>query len=462
MKEKKFKIPHVFVLLMIIILFAAILSYIIPAGAYDRVEVDGRELIDADSFHYIDRTPVGLMALLASMSGGMLQAAEIIFFVFIVGGSIGVLQDSGAIEGGLIRLSKALAGKETLIVPIVMLIISAASATMGACEEMMPLIPIMVALAIAVGFDSIVGCAMIIASTASGFAGAVMNPFTVGVAQGIAGLPPMSGAGFRIVMYIGMITISIFMVSRYARKVKKEPTLSSMYEFDQTREELTGEKEDAPFGIREKLSLLAFLAALVLLVWGVMERGWYFSEIGALFLGMSIVVAIISKMGLNGYGTSLSNGMANVAGGALVIGIATGILVVLTEGNIMDTILHAAATLLSNLPEQVSAVGMYIFQCLLNFLVPSGSGQAAITMPILAPLGDLVGVTRQTAAICFQLGDGISNAITPTSGVLMASLALGKVPWAKWAKFYLPILLMQYALGLVFVIAAQCMHLGPF
>jgi len=461
MKEKKFKIPHVFVLLMLIVLIAAIMSYIVPAGMYDRVDVDGRSLIDAESFHYIDRTPVGLMTLLSSMSAGMEQGAAIIFFVFIVGGSIGVLQDSGAIEGGLIRLSKVLAGRETLIVPIVMIIISLASATMGASEEMMPLIPIMVALAIAVGFDSITGCAMIISSCASGFAGAFMNPFTVGVAQGIAELPPMSGAAFRVVMYICITSSSIIIISRYAQKVKKNPTLSSMYEFDLTRDGIVDEKE-VNFGIREKLSLLAFVITLGILVYGVTQEGWYFTEIGALFLGMSIVVAIISNMGLDGYGTSLANGMTNVASGALVVGIATGILVVLNEGNIMDTMLHAAATLLSNLPSQVSAIGMYIFQCLLNFLVPSGSGQAAITMPILAPLGDLVGVTRQTAVICFQLGDGISNAITPTSGVLMASLALGKVPWGKWAKFYLPILLVHYAIGLVFVLVAQFMHLGPF
>ena len=177
---------------------------------------------------------------------------------------------------------------------------------------------------------------------------------------------------------------------------------------------------------------------------------------------MSIIVAIISKMGFDGYGKNLAEGMADICSGALVVGFATGILYVLTEGNILDTILHGAASLLQGLPSSVSAVGMYIFQCLMNYLIPSGSGQAAVTMPILAPLADLVGVTRQTAVLAFQLGDGISNAITPTSGVLMASLALAKVPWTKWAKWFLPVMLMQYGIGLVFVVIAQLMQLGPF
>ena len=178
-------------------------------------------------------------------------------------------------------------------------------------------------------------------------------------------------------------------------------------------------------------------------------------EIAALFLGMSMIVAAISGLGFNGYANALSKGMADIAGGALVVGFARGILVVMTDGNILYTILHGAASLLNGLPAMVSAAGMYVFQCLLNFLVPSGSGQAAVSMPIMAPLADLVGVTRQTACIAFQLGDGISNIFTPTSGYFMAGLALAKVPWSKWAKWFLPILGLQYLLGLIFVLVAQ-------
>lgn len=467
-KKRKFKIPHVFSLLMIIILICAILSYIIPAGSYERVQFTdpntgkSRTIIDADSFHYIDRTPVSLMTLLSSLAGGMAQASDIIFFVFIVGGSIAVLQASGAIEGGLMGLAKRLKGYEIIVIPVIMILITALGVIMGASEEMIPLIPIMVALALQVGFDSITGTAIVIGSTAVGFSCSILNPFNVGVAQGIAELPAFSGAWYRIIMLAVMLGVTIFLVCRYALKVKKTPTLSTMHEFDKTREELNMDVKDVKFGIREKICLVIFILTIILLVWGVIKEGWYFYEIGALFLGMAILVAIVSKMGLNGFGQSLAEGMTNICSGALVIGVANGILWILTQGNILDTILHAAASVLTQLPSWLSAVGMYIFQCLMNYLIPSGSGQAAVTMPILAPLSDLVGVTRQTAVIAFQLGDGISNAITPTSGVLMASLALAKIPWEKWAKWFLPIMLIQYGLGLVFVIVAQLIQLGPF
>ena len=467
-KKRKFRVPHVFALLMIIILICAILSYIIPAGSYERVQFTDpntgktRTIIDADSFHYIDRTPVSVMTLLSSLAGGMAQVSDIIFFVFIVGGSIAVLQASGAIEGGLMGLARRLRGKEIIVIPVIMVLITTLGVIMGICEEMIPLIPIMVALALQVGFDSITGTAMIIGSTAAGFSCSVLNPFNVGVAQGIAELPAFSGAWYRIIMAVVMLSVTIFMVCRYAVKVKKNPALSSMHEFDKTREEVNVDEKDVKFGVREKICLVIFILTIVLLVWGVIKEGWYFYEIGALFLGMAILVAIVSNMGLSGFGQALADGMTNICSGALVIGVANGILWILTQGNILDTILHAAAGVLTHLPSWLSAVGMYIFQCLMNYLIPSGSGQAAVTMPILAPLSDLVGVTRQTAVIAFQLGDGISNAITPTSGVLMASLALAKIPWEKWAKWFLPIMLVQYGIGLVFVIVAQLIQLGPF
>ena len=208
------------------------------------------------------------------------------------------------------------------------------------------------------------------------------------------------------------------------------------------------------------LILVVFVASIILLVYGVIVWGWYMDEIAALFLGMSILVAIIDRMGFNNYANALARGMTEVCSGALVVGIARGILVVMTDGNILHTILHASAAMLSSLPAMVSALGMYVFQCLLNFIVPSGSGQAAVSMPILAPLSDLVGVTRQTACIAFQMGDGISNIFTPTSGYFMAGLALARIPWSKWAKWILPLIGLQYVLGGVFVVIAQIIQLA--
>ncbi|MBQ9882800.1 MAG: YfcC family protein [Synergistes sp.] len=466
-KKPRIKMPHVFVLLMLIITICGLLSYVVPAGQYQRVHLNpadetSRMVIDPASFKYVAQTPVNLMTALSSLAGGMSQAADIIFFIFIVGGSIAVLQKSGALEGALRRLAKGMAGREIATVPVIMLLIVAMTVIMGACEEFIPVIPIMVALAIRIGFDSITGAAMVICSTSAGFACSILNPFNIGVAQSISELPPYSGWQFRLVMLAVIFGITIFLVCQYALKVKKDPQLSPMYEFDRTREEITDEEREVPFGTREKLVITVFIATIVILVIGVLRFEWYLSEIGALFLGMSIIIGIAAKMGLDGYGQALADGMADICSGALVVGFATGILYILNQGNILDTILHGAAALLQGLPSQVSAVGMYVFQCLMNYLIPSGSGQAAVTMPILSPLSDLVGVTRQTAVIAFQLGDGISNAITPTSGVLMASLALAKIPWTKWAKWFLPVMLIQYAVGLAFVVAAQSVGLGPF
>jgi uncharacterized ion transporter superfamily protein YfcC len=259
-----------------------------------------------------------------------------------------------------------------------------------------------------------------------------------------------------------MVAITAFFLYRYAGKVKKTPELSLMNEFDITRDDKLDLSDVPEFTPQRKRVLIVVLLAIVLLVFGVIQYGWYIQELAALFLAMGIVVALVGGLGLNGFAEELIKGMANIAGGAMVVGFARAILVVLEGGNILDTILFSAASVLTQLPSAFTAMGMYVFQCFLNFIVPSGSGQAAVSMPILAPLSDLVGVTRQTAVLAYQYGDGISNIFTPTSGYFMAGLALAKIPWDKWAKWILPLILLQYAFGAIFVYIAHLIHLGPF
>lgn len=463
-KKKKFAVPHVYILLFALIAICSILTYIIPAGTYDMMMVGDREVVNASTFQNVDSTPVTLMQFLTAVPRGMADpaAAQIIFFIFIVGGTMAVIQETNAIEAGMGRLIKAMKNASILIIPIVMIFFSICGSVFGMAEETIPFIPIFVSLCLAMGFDSMTGTAIVFCGAGAGFAGAFMNPFTVQVAQGIAELPLLSQMGFRIIMYVCFVALAIFFVMRYALKIKRNPQISPMYAFDQTRED-TVNLEDLPsFGWKEKSILIIFVLSIILLVFGVVKWGWYMNEIAALFLGMSFIVAIIARMGFNNYANVLGKGMADIASGALVVGFARGILVVMTDGQILHTILHAAAEGLSKLPSMISAVGMYIFQCLLNFIVPSGSGQAAVSIPIMAPLGDLVGVTRQTATIAFQLGDGISNIFTPTSGYFMAGLAIAKVPWSKWAKWILPLIGLEYLLGAIFVVIAQAMQLGPF
>lgn len=466
-KKKKFQVPHVYILLLAIILICGVLSYIIPAGAYDMQTIkmpDGteREVVNAESFHNVDQTPVTLMQFLTAVPRGLQESAQIVFFIFIVGGTMAVVQETKAIEAGMGRLIRALKNKSVLIIPLVMIFFSICGSVFGMAEETIPFIPIFVSLCLTMGFDSITGVAIVFCGAGAGFAGAFMNPFTIQVAQGIAGLPLLSATGFRVVMYLCMVFLATAFVLRYALKVKKNPQLSLMYDFDKTRDDMVDLEQLPAFGTKEKLILVVFVASIIFLVFGVIKWGWYMDQIAALFLAMSFIVATIAGLGFNGYANVLARGMADIASGALVVGFARGILVVMTDGQILHTILYAAANFLGQLPSMVSAVGMYIFQCLLNFLVPSGSGQAAVSIPIMAPLGDLVGVTRQTACVAFQLGDGISNIFTPTSGYFMAGLAIAKVPWAKWAKWILPLIGLEYLLGGVFVVIAQLMELGPF
>lgn len=461
-KKKKFAVPHVYILLLFLIALCSILSYVIPAGQYDMMTVGTREVVDASTYHSVARTPVSLLQFLTSVPRGMQEAAQIIFFIFLVGGSFAVVQETKAIEAGMGKLINRMKGKTLIILPIIMVLFSLGGSIFGMAEETIPFIPIFVSLCVAMGYDSMTGAGIVLCGAAAGFAGAFMNPFTIQVAQGIAELPLLSAMKFRVVMYVCMVILATVFVIRYACKIKKNPQLSSMHEFDKSREDSLDLDDLQEFGGKEKLILLVFLASIVLLVFGVIKLGWYMDEIAALFLGMSMICAVIGKVGFNNYANVLGRGMADIASGALVVGFARGILVVLNDGSILHSILHAAAAGLGQLPSMISAVGMYIFQCLLNFIVPSGSGQAAVSIPIMAPLGDLVGVTRQTSCIAFQLGDGISNIFTPTSGYFMAGLALAKIPWSKWAKWILPLIGLEYLLGAIFVVVAQAMQLGPF
>ena len=466
-KKKKFTVPHVYILLLLMILIFSLLSYIVPAGTYDMMTIvdnpetgHEREVVNPDSFSYVESTPVTLLQFLTAVPRGLQETAQIIFFIFIVGGAMAVVNETKAIEAGMGRLIKNLKSKSWIIIPAAMFFFSICGSVFGMAEETLPFIPIFVGLMIAAGYDSITGTAVVFCGAGAGFAGAFINPFTIQVAQGIAQVEILSGMGFRIVMYICMLILTVAFVLRYASKVKKDPTLSLMHEDDIKREDVVDLEALPEFDGRRKAILIVFVIAIIFLVYAVVTWGWYMDEIAALFFVMSWIVALIDKnLGFNSYAETLGKGMADVAGGALVVGFARGILVVMTDGNILHTILHSCAGFLEKLPSMVSAVGMYIFQCLLNFIVPSGSGQAAVSMPIMAPLSDLVGVTRQTACIAFQLGDGISNIFTPTSGYFMAGLALAKIPWAKWAKWILPLIGLQYLLGAVFVVVAQVIGL---
>ena len=304
--------------------------------------------------------------------------------------------------------------------------------------------------------------AITMVGSSSGYAGSIIQPANVGVSQSIAGLPMYSALWYRVIVLIVMCGIAAAYCGIYGAKIKKDPTKSMMYESDRHRDD-NMDLDDLPeLTTSRKLVLLVMGATFALLVVGVLEWGWYLNELSALFLGMGIVVGFVGRVGFDGFGKLFARGVADFAGGALAVGFARGILIVLQEGNILHTMLYTVSGVLTALPSFLTVLGMYVIQNVLNFVIPSASGQAATTLPILLPMGDMAGITRQVTCIIFQIGNGLSNSILPTSGILVTALSIAKIPYGKWAKWFAPLLGLQFLAGAVLVIIANAIHLGPF
>ncbi|MBS4191894.1 YfcC family protein [Bacillus sp. FJAT-49705] len=458
---KESKGINAFVLLFCVIIIAAILSYILPSGQYERTEVDGRTIINPDSFQFVDPNPIGFLDIFNSIHTGMVEGSGIIFFVFIIGGAFGILAATGALDSFISVLSHRLAKREKLIIPVLMLFFAAGGSLMGMAEETLVYIGILVPLAIALGFDAITGLAIVSLGASVGFTAAVMNPFTVGVAQGIAELPTFSGIAFRLILFVVLYAVAVIYIYRYAGKVKDNPSIGFYGNYKQ------GNKDallnvNTKMETRHKWVLIIFLLNFVVLIFGVIKYGWYITEIAGLFLLFGIIIGLVGKLSSSDIAENFIKGAGNIISGALVIGVAHAILVLFNSANLTDTILYYAAQAIDSIPPTLTAVGMFIFQLCLNFLVPSGSGQAALTMPIMAPLADLVGVTRQTAVLAYQFGDGMSNIFFPTVGFFMAGLALAGIPWGRWIKWVFPFFLIQITIGIMALIIAQVIQYGPF
>jgi len=452
---------NVYVLIFCLIILSAVLTYIIPAGEFQREELNGREVIQPGTFTYTDMNPIGFLDVFSSIHSGMMQGASIIFFVLIVGGTFGILSATGALESFIAMLSVKMAKREMLMIPVLMLFFSCAGSLMGMSDETIVYVGILVPLAIALGFDAITGFAIVILGASVGFSAAVMNPFTVGIAQEIAGLPLFSGIALRLIIFVILYVTATIYVYRYARKVKNNPPLGFYGNFKfGNAEGLTN--QSIKMELSHKLVMLTFLLNFIVLMYGVIKLGWYITEIAGLFLLFGILMGLIGKLSPSRIANSFMKGAGDLIGGALIIGLAQTILVIFNNSGLIDTILYHTASILDTIPPTLNAVGMFVFQLFLNFLVPSGSGQAALTMPIMAPLSDMIGVTRQTAVLAYQFGDGMSNIIFPTVGFLMAGLSIAGIPWGKWIRWILPFMLLQITVAVVSLIIAQIIQYGPF
>lgn len=463
-EKKKFQVPHTYVILFMIIILVTLATYVLPAGVYERVTDPntGRTVVDPASYHHVERTPVGPFDMIKAIPDGMKAAASIVFFIFIVGGAFAIITETGAVSAGIHKAVRSLEGKEKLMIPIIMLIFSIGGFTFGLAEEVIVFIPIGIALARAMGYDDIVGVSMMSTGAAIGFSGGMLNPFTVGVAQGIAELPLFSGIGFRVAGYIVLYIIGVWYTMRYAARVKADPSGSLVYDIMQKDKAEHVEVEAPEFTGRHKLVLLVVVLGFAYMIYGVMEMGWYIDELSTLFLGMALIGGLVGALSPSKIASAFVVGAKDIAFGALVVGIARAILVVMTNGQIIDTVINGLANFVSVLPGAVTAMGMFWVQVVINFFIPSGSGQAATTMPIMSPLADIVGVTRQTAVLAYQYGDGFTNSIIPTSASLMGILAIGKVPYERWFKFIWPLMVFWIIAGSVMCAIAFMIGYGPF
>jgi uncharacterized ion transporter superfamily protein YfcC len=460
-------------LVFAMIVAAAILTWLVPPGAFDKeiIEVAGagtREVVVPGSFTRLETaSPQGIWAVLRAPLRGIVAAADIVAFVLIVGGAFAVLQGTGAVDAGLHRLvqaSRRSAWIERLIIPFFMILFSLGGAIFGMAEEVIPFVLVFVPLALRLGYDAVVGVAIPMVGSGAGFAAAFLNPFTVGVAQGIAEVPLFSGIGVRAVLWLVTTNIAIGFVTLYAARIRRDPSRSVVADLPGLSAATAGVAAEPQAGAadaaashtpapaltrRHAVVLSSFALGLVLLVVGVTRFGWYIEEIAGLFLGIGIVMGLIGLRGPGAVAGAFMDGARALVGTAIIIGLARGILVVLEDGQIVDTLLFAMAGVLEGWGAIGSAQGMFGVQTALNFFVPSGSGQAALTMPLMAPLADLTGLSRQVAVLAYQMGDGFTNLIIPTNAVLMGAITLGGVPWGRWARWIIPLQLVFFAVGLI-------------
>jgi uncharacterized ion transporter superfamily protein YfcC len=458
------KNPHGYFILFLLILLATLATWTLPAGEYQRVKDphSGKTVVDPVSYTVVESQPVSLFKMLQAIPTGFRQSAGIIAFVFLIAGAIQIIRATGALDAGIIAAVKFMQGKDTPLLVCIMLVFALLGAFFGFAEETIPLIPLGVAMALALGYDRVVGFHLVRTAAWVGFAGAIMNPFTIGVAQSIAEVPLYSGIGYRVVCFLVFFVIAAWFILRYARSCKGDPSKSILWGYKEEEGEMA--KYDLDYSMQEltlvrKLILLLLLSGIGIQIWGVIKYEWYTTEISALFLGVGLLAGILARMNPTQLFREFVNGAKGVTYGALIIGFARAIVVILENGKVLDTVVYGFAMPLAHVGSVGAGVVMFLVQSGINFFIGSGSGQAAATMPIMTPLSDLVGVTRQTAVLAFQFGDGITNMFYPA---MIYYLAFADIPYDRWVRHIAKLTLLLTVAGGVLVAVAAWIGYGPF
>lgn len=446
---------HPLVMIFSMVLVVAALTWVIPGGQYQRQVVNGKTLVVPNSFKEIEGRPQGVGAIMTAPVKGFTKASEIIIFLFVIGGAFMVIQKTGAINACLERVAEIFAKRPHLqkfFIPVTMTLFSAGGSIFGMCEETMPFIPIFIPLAISLGYDSLVGAAIPFLGAAAGFAGSTLNPFTVGIALKICELPYDTGLGYRVFVWVVSTVGTIAFVMWYAAKIKRDPKSSLVYEIDQARKP-HGAAEGSTRLTRAHLMIMSlFVLTMVALVVGILKYEWFIVEIAGLFFALGLFAGLINRMSPAAIADAFKEGAKDMVGVALIIACAKSLLVIAEDGKIIDTMLFHMGNSISRLPQILAAQGMFVTQGILNFFIHSGSGQAALTMPVMGPLADVLQMTRFTAVLAFQFGEGWINPALPTSGVTMGVLGLAGIPYEKWLRWLMPLQIIFFVIALLLLI----------
>ncbi len=468
-RKKKFQLPHVYTIIFLLMVVFAVLTWIVPSGSYERQTIETaageREVAVAGTYTPTDKVYTDsetgeevdlrcdVQELFMAPTQGIQAAADVVAFVLLIGGSFAIITKTNAINAGLSHVIGKLKNKDILIIPVTMVLLSICGTTFGMSEEALPFYAIFIPIMMALGYDSMTAFLICFMGPNIGYIASTLNPFNVLIAQGIVGIEGNPQLWLRFVIWILFTVLAIIWVMKYARKVKKNPEGSITYKDDIAKRvefSVSDESIEIPFSGRQKGVLLVFACGMGLIVWGLVTQGWYMDEISAVFFGMGVISGIVAGLSEREMAEEFVKGLADFAYAAVIIGLARSILVIAENGMIIDTILDAMATVLAGVPTAVYTTLLYIVLGLLSLLVPSSSGLAALTMPILGPLTELVGVNPEAAVTALCLANQTMNSISPTAGMTVAGLAVSKISFGQWWKTCWKFILIIAVLGIVF------------
>ena len=465
-KKKGFQMPHVFVIMFILMIFVTFLTYVIPSGEFARVTLeDGTSVVDPETFQFVEKdTPVSFLDFFRSIYNGFVQGATIMGSLLLCSGALGILNRTGSLSAGIQKLISVSKGKEMITV-VILYSFFAILNIKGSGEGSYPFYPIVIGMILSLGYDRVLGAGTIMFGCTAGFACGMLNMFTTGISQEMVGLPLFSGIGYRFVVFVVLYAIGLIALFLYAARIKKDPSKS--YVAEEYKQQLAAKStadvdsgEDLVFNTKRKIGLILFLCVLVTQAVGALNFGWGLAEIASLYIIYSIVLAIIFRINPTEYSQTFVKGASTVLGAALVIGLGRSIMVLLTQGKVMDTIVYYMGTTLDGKSPLITLLLLYLFVTAFNFLVVSGSGKAVIMVPIMSPLGQMLGINQQVMILTYQLGDGLTNNLWPGGGAVGCSLC--NLDYAVWFKYSWKVFGAMIAAGYVLIVIADLINYGPF